>query len=181
MTLAVGSVAFMGLAVNWTAAGLLALAIAFYVFVYTVWLKRRTPHNIVIGGAAGAFDQETGVAEIAHPDVAIIGQGYRDDPGISLHHRQALRDRTARAEGEQQPGRESLSTSSEETPEPIHPATSRERRGPILCSATERRRHAAGQWLNASRNQSLNTSIRLTSAVWPSSSGLLSMLIFTGS
>ncbi|HEU0155386.1 MAG TPA: heme o synthase [Stellaceae bacterium] len=55
VVLAAGSVWFMGLAVNWLAAGLLALTIAFYVFVYTIWLKRRTPQNIVIGGAAGAF------------------------------------------------------------------------------------------------------------------------------
>src|SRR5580704_12005086 len=48
--LAVGSVAVMGLGVNWVAAELLALTIAFYVFVYTIWLKRRTPQNIVIGG-----------------------------------------------------------------------------------------------------------------------------------
>jgi heme o synthase len=53
--LAVGSVLVMGLAVNPVAAGVLALSIAFYVFVYTMWLKRRTPQNIVIGGAAGAF------------------------------------------------------------------------------------------------------------------------------
>jgi heme o synthase len=52
--LGVGSVAVMGVAVNWVAAELLALTIAFYVFVYTMWLKRRTPQNIVIGGAAGA-------------------------------------------------------------------------------------------------------------------------------
>jgi len=47
--------ALMALAVNWLAAGLLAVAAAFYIFVYTIWLKRRTPQNIVIGGAAGAF------------------------------------------------------------------------------------------------------------------------------
>ena len=52
VTLAVGSVAIMGLGVNWVAAALLALTIGFYVFVYTIWLKRRTPQNIVIGGAA---------------------------------------------------------------------------------------------------------------------------------
>jgi protoheme IX farnesyltransferase len=52
---AVGSTVVMGLAVNWAAAALLALTIAFYVFVYTIWLKRRTPQNIVIGGAAGAL------------------------------------------------------------------------------------------------------------------------------
>jgi protoheme IX farnesyltransferase len=55
VTLAVASVVLMGLAVNLAAAALLALTIAFYVFVYTAWLKRRTPQNIVIGGAAGAF------------------------------------------------------------------------------------------------------------------------------
>jgi heme o synthase len=55
VVLAGGSVLIMGLVLNWVAAGLLALTIAFYVLVYTVWLKRRTPHNIVIGGAAGAF------------------------------------------------------------------------------------------------------------------------------
>ena len=49
------SVMLMWLAVNPQAAGLLALAAAFYIFVYTMWLKRRTPQNIVIGGAAGAF------------------------------------------------------------------------------------------------------------------------------
>ena len=53
--LAVFSVALMGLATNWLAAGVLAASILFYVFIYTVWLKRRTPQNIVIGGAAGAF------------------------------------------------------------------------------------------------------------------------------
>jgi protoheme IX farnesyltransferase len=55
ITLAVGSVIVMGLAVNIPAALILALSICFYVFVYTIWLKRRTPQNIVIGGAAGAF------------------------------------------------------------------------------------------------------------------------------
>jgi len=61
-TLAVGSVAVMGLAVNWTAAALLAGTIAFYVVIYTMWLKRRTPQNIVIGGAAGAFPPMVGWA-----------------------------------------------------------------------------------------------------------------------
>ena len=55
VTLAIISVMVMGLALNWLAAALLALTIAFYVFVYTMWLKRRTPQNIVIGGAAGAL------------------------------------------------------------------------------------------------------------------------------
>jgi len=58
------SVMLMGLAVNWVAAALLALANGFYVFVYTVWLKRRTPQNIVIGGAAGAFPPMIGWAAV---------------------------------------------------------------------------------------------------------------------
>ena len=49
------SVLLMGLATNWLAAALLAASILFYVLIYTVWLKPRTPQNIVIGGAAGAF------------------------------------------------------------------------------------------------------------------------------
>jgi heme o synthase len=62
VVLAVGAVSVMELALNWVAAGLLALSIAFYVFVYTIWLKRRTPQNIVIGGAAGAFPPMIGWA-----------------------------------------------------------------------------------------------------------------------
>ena len=54
-TLAVFSVMVMGFAANLLAAVLLAVTIAFYVFIYTMWLKRRTPQNIVIGGAAGAL------------------------------------------------------------------------------------------------------------------------------
>jgi len=68
--LAVGSVAVMGLATNWVAAALLALTIGFYVFVYTMFLKRRTPQNIVIGGAAGAFPPMIGWAAVSG-DVAI--------------------------------------------------------------------------------------------------------------
>src|SRR6202035_413111 len=64
VVLAGGSGAAMGLAVNWAAAALLALTIAFYVFVYTIWLKRRTPQNIVIGGAAGAFPPLVGWAAV---------------------------------------------------------------------------------------------------------------------
>ena len=60
--LAGGSVMVMGLAVNWVAAILLMVTISFYVFVYTIWLKRRTPQNIVIGGAAGAFPPMIGWA-----------------------------------------------------------------------------------------------------------------------
>ena len=62
--LAGAAVLVMGLGVNWPAAALLALTIAFYVFVYTVWLKRRTPQNIVIGGAAGAFPPIVGWAAV---------------------------------------------------------------------------------------------------------------------
>jgi protoheme IX farnesyltransferase len=75
--LAGGSVMLMGLALNWAAALLLALTIAFYVFVYTIWLKRRTPHNIVIGGAAGAFPPLIGWAaatgQIGLPALALFG------------------------------------------------------------------------------------------------------------
>jgi len=55
VALGAGSVMLMGLAINLLAAAILAVSILFYVLVYTVWLKRRTPQNIVIGGAAGAF------------------------------------------------------------------------------------------------------------------------------
>jgi protoheme IX farnesyltransferase len=64
IVLAAGSVIVMALAVNMVAAGVLALSIAFYVFVYTMWLKRRTPQNIVIGGAAGAFPPVIGWAAV---------------------------------------------------------------------------------------------------------------------
>ena len=63
-TLAVGSVLVLGVLVNWFAAALLAFTIFFYVFVYTMWLKRSTPQNIVIGGAAGAFPPMIGWAAV---------------------------------------------------------------------------------------------------------------------
>jgi protoheme IX farnesyltransferase len=63
-TLIFASVLLMALAVNLLAAALVALAAAFYVFVYTLWLKRRTPWNIVIGGAAGAFPPVIGWAAV---------------------------------------------------------------------------------------------------------------------
>jgi len=62
--LAGGSVTVMALGVNPVAAALLALTIAFYVVIYTIWLKRRTPQNIVIGGAAGAFPPMIGWAAV---------------------------------------------------------------------------------------------------------------------
>jgi len=64
IVLAVGSVIVMGVTVNLVAAAVLALSIGFYVFVYTMWLKRRTPQNIVIGGAAGAFPPVIGWAAV---------------------------------------------------------------------------------------------------------------------
>jgi len=64
VVLSVASIAVMGLALNWSAAALLALTIGFYVFIYTMWLKRRTPQNIVIGGAAGAFPPMIGWAAV---------------------------------------------------------------------------------------------------------------------
>jgi protoheme IX farnesyltransferase len=65
--LAFFSVLLMGVATNWLAAALLAVSILFYVLVYTVWLKPRTPQNIVIGGAAGAFPPLIGwVAAAGH-------------------------------------------------------------------------------------------------------------------
>ncbi len=56
------SVVMLGLAANWFAAGFLAFTIFFYAVVYTIWLKRSTPQNIVIGGAAGAFPPMIGWA-----------------------------------------------------------------------------------------------------------------------
>src|SRR5690606_20641181 len=55
VALSVASVLLMGLAVNWLAAAILALSIVYYSVIYTIWLKPRTPQNIVIGGGAGAF------------------------------------------------------------------------------------------------------------------------------
>jgi len=65
------SVILMGVATNWLAAAILAVSILFYVFVYTIWLKRRTPQNIVVGGAAGAFPPVIGWAA-ASGDVAAL-------------------------------------------------------------------------------------------------------------
>jgi protoheme IX farnesyltransferase len=63
-TLSVAAVATMGLFVNFLAAGLLAFTVFFYVVVYTLWLKRRTPQNIVIGGLAGALPPAIGWASV---------------------------------------------------------------------------------------------------------------------
>jgi heme o synthase len=64
LTLAIGSVVVLGLLVNMVAAAMLAATIAFYVVVYTMWLKRSTPQNIVIGGAAGALPPMIGWAAV---------------------------------------------------------------------------------------------------------------------
>jgi protoheme IX farnesyltransferase len=69
--LSVFSVLLTGLAANWLAAGILAVSILFYVFVYTIWLKPRTPQNIVIGGAAGAFPPLIGWAAVTG-DIAAL-------------------------------------------------------------------------------------------------------------
>ena len=62
--LSVFSVLTLGVLVNWVAGALLAFTIGFYLFVYTMWLKRSTPQNIVIGGAAGAFPPMIGWAAV---------------------------------------------------------------------------------------------------------------------
>lgn len=64
LVLSVFSVCLLGLATNWVAAGLLAFTIFFYAVIYTMWLKRSTPQNIVIGGAAGAFPPMVGWAAV---------------------------------------------------------------------------------------------------------------------
>lgn len=69
--LSVFSVLLTGLATNWLAATILAASIAFYVFIYTMWLKPRTPQNIVIGGAAGAFPPLIGWAAVTG-DIGIL-------------------------------------------------------------------------------------------------------------
>jgi protoheme IX farnesyltransferase len=68
LVLAAFAVFTLGVVANWAAAALLAFTIFFYVVIYTMWLKRTTPQNIVIGGAAGAFPPMVGyVAAAGHP------------------------------------------------------------------------------------------------------------------
>jgi len=71
--ISIAAICIMGLAVNWLSAGILALASFTYVFVYTIWLKRRSPQNIVIGGASGAFPPMIGwAAATNHVGLAAI-------------------------------------------------------------------------------------------------------------
>jgi protoheme IX farnesyltransferase len=76
VTMAVGAVTVMGLLVNPVSAALLAFTIAFYVLVYTLWLKRRTPQNIVIGGLAGALPPAIGwsavTGSLAVPPLVLV-------------------------------------------------------------------------------------------------------------
>ncbi|WP_410494050.1 heme o synthase [Devosia sp. BK] len=65
LVLSAFSVSLLGLATNWVAGGLLAFTIFFYAVIYTMWLKRSTPQNIVIGGAAGAFPAMIGWAAVS--------------------------------------------------------------------------------------------------------------------
>ena len=64
ITLSIIAVSMLYLVSNLAAAGLLLMTICFYIFVYTIWLKKRTPQNIVIGGAAGAFPPMIGWAVV---------------------------------------------------------------------------------------------------------------------
>ena len=64
ITLSIIAVSMLYLVSNSVAAGLLLMTICFYIFVYTIWLKKRTPQNIVIGGAAGAFPPMIGWAVV---------------------------------------------------------------------------------------------------------------------
>lgn len=64
IALAIGGALLLGFTVNWLAAALSTSGFLWYVFIYTLWLKRRTPQNIVIGGAAGAFPPMVGWAAV---------------------------------------------------------------------------------------------------------------------
>lgn len=73
LSLTVSAVLLLGFAVNWLSAGLALLGNVYYVLIYTKWLKRRTPQNIVIGGAAGAMPPVVGwAAATGHVSVAAV-------------------------------------------------------------------------------------------------------------
>ncbi len=72
LMLSVASVALLGLASNWIAAAWLGFAIFFYAVIYTMWLKRFTPQNIVIGGAAGAFPAVIGWAAVTGESLSFM-------------------------------------------------------------------------------------------------------------
>ncbi|WP_120716105.1 heme o synthase [Tsuneonella amylolytica] len=71
IALSAGSVGLMGIGVSWLAAAILALSIVYYAVVYTIWLKPRTPQNIVIGGGAGAFPPMIGWIAVTH-DITLM-------------------------------------------------------------------------------------------------------------
>lgn len=97
LTLSVVSTLILGLGANWLSAGLSVAAILYYVFVYTIWLKRRTPQNIVWGGIAGCFPPLIGWTAVTNaialpplilfavvflwtpPHTWALGLRYRDD------------------------------------------------------------------------------------------------------
>ncbi len=71
IALSVAAVLIMGVAVNWLAAGILAIATVYYAVIYTMWLKPRTPQNIVIGGGAGAFPPMIGWVAVTNDITAM--------------------------------------------------------------------------------------------------------------
>jgi protoheme IX farnesyltransferase len=96
LVLATLAVAVLGPLVNWLSAGLAVAGILFYVFVYTIWLKRSTPQNIVIGGAAGAVPPLVGWAavtgQVALPAILLFAIIFLWTPphfwALALHKRQ---------------------------------------------------------------------------------------------
>ncbi len=87
----------MGLAIGWLAAAILAVSILYYAVVYTIWLKPRTPQNIVIGGGAGAFPPLIGWVAATGEITADAGAAVRDhlllDPAAFLGARAVRPDR----------------------------------------------------------------------------------------
>jgi protoheme IX farnesyltransferase len=137
--LAVASVMVLGLATNWVAAFVLAFTIFFYVVVYTMWLKRRTPQNIVIGGAAGAFPPVIGWA---------AATGRRDaDAGHHVRHR--LRLDAAAFLGAQPLGAWRLQAAPACRCCPWWPARGEERRQFLLYTLLLARSGSALGWLQA--------------------------------